>query len=188
MNYATFWKRIFDLFAAILMLIIFLIPAIIVAFCIAFTSKGSIIYKQDRVGRNSELFTIYKFRTMKTDAPVVESSQKIDLEYRTNFGKFIRRYSIDEWPQIFNVIKGDMSFIGPRPMLAKSKVVKLRKKYQQITALRPGLSGLAQVEGRNSISAEKKLSYDLKYANDVSFSNDFSILLKTISEIFFSAD
>lgn len=188
MNYAFFWKRFFDLLIAVIMSIVLLIPSIIVTICIKSTSKGPIIFKQGRIGRNNKLFTIYKFRTMKVDAPQVESNHKVDRQYRTKFGKFIRRYSIDEWPQVINVIKGDMSFIGPRPMLPDSKVVKLRNQYPQINALRPGLSGLAQVEGRNTINAEKKLEYDLEYSNHVSLKSDFSIFLKTVSEIFFSAD
>lgn len=188
MSYAGFWKRLLDLFLALLMTVILLIPSIIVAITIKLTSSGPVIYKQTRVGKNNRLFTIYKFRTMKVNAPVVESSIKVDRQFRTKFGKFIRRYSIDEWPQIVNVFKADMSFIGPRPMLPDSKVVALRNSYPQIIQLRPGLSGLAQVEGRNSISAEEKVAYDLEYAQSISFGHDFSIFLKTLTEILFSVD
>lgn len=188
MSYSGFWKRFFDLFLALLMTVILLVPSIIVAIIIKFTSNGPVIYKQTRVGKNNQLFTIYKFRTMKINAPVVESSVRVDRQFRTKFGKFIRRYSIDEWPQIINVIKAEMSFIGPRPMLPNSKVVSLRKAYPQIIKLRPGLSGLAQVEGRNSISAEEKVGYDLEYANAISFGQDFSIFFKTLTEILFSVD
>nr|QOW37932.1 EpsE [Leuconostoc mesenteroides] len=179
--YRKFVKRLLDLLLAIPMLIILLIPLIIVGIIIKLTSEGPLLFIQERYGRNSKPFALYKFRSMTNKAPVKANSEFDDISsYITPFGMFIRKTSIDELPQLWNIIKGDMSFIGPRP-LAKTdeKVLSLRKQNGADQVL-PGISGLAQVNGRNNLSDEDKAAYDAQYAKAVSVTLDFSIIITTI--------
>ncbi|KMY78766.1 sugar transferase [Leuconostoc mesenteroides] len=181
MVYRKFVKRLLDLLLAIPMLIILLIPLIIVGIIIKLTSEGPLLFIQERYGRNSKPFALYKFRSMTNKAPVKANSEFDDISsYITPFGMFIRKTSIDELPQLWNIIKGDMSFIGPRP-LAKTdeKVLSLRKQNGADQVL-PGISGLAQVNGRNNLSDEDKAAYDAQYAKAVSVTLDFSIIITTI--------
>ncbi|WP_273706347.1 sugar transferase, partial [Leuconostoc mesenteroides] len=145
------------------------------------TSEGPLLFIQERYGRNSKPFALYKFRSMTNKAPVKANSEFDDISsYITTFGMFIRKTSVDELPQLWNIIKGDMSFIGPRP-LAKTdeKVLSLRKQNGADQVL-PGISGLAQVNGRNNLSDEDKAAYDAQYAKAVSVTLDFSIIITTI--------
>ncbi len=179
--YKKFVKRLLDLLLAIPMLIILLIPLIIVGIIIKLTSEGPLLFIQERYGRNSKPFALYKFRSMTNKAPVKANSEFDDISsYITTFGMFIRKTSVDELPQLWNIIKGDMSFIGPRP-LAKTdeKVLSLRKQNGADQVL-PGISGLAQVNGRNNLSDEDKAAYDAQYAKAVSVTLDFSIIITTI--------
>ncbi|MDP0487292.1 sugar transferase [Leuconostoc mesenteroides] len=181
MVYKKFVKRLLDLLLAIPMLIILLIPLIIVGIIIKLTSEGPLLFIQERYGRNSKPFALYKFRSMTNKAPVKANSEFDDISsYITTFGMFIRKTSVDELPQLWNIIKGDMSFIGPRP-LAKTdeKVLSLRKQNGADQVL-PGISGLAQVNGRNNLSDEDKAAYDAQYAKAVSVTLDFSIIITTI--------
>lgn len=184
MVYRGFVKRFLDVFFAVIMLSILFIPMVVVGIIIKITSKGPVLFIQERYGRNSRPFKLYKFRSMTDRAPERSNSEFDDIEnYVTSFGMFIRKTSIDELPQLCNIIKGDMSFIGPRP-LAKTddKVLSLRKKNGADQVL-PGISGLAQVNGRNNLSDEDKATYDAKYVAYLSFKVDMLLIIETFISV-----
>ncbi|MBZ5961156.1 sugar transferase [Leuconostoc gelidum subsp. gasicomitatum] len=184
MFYKKFVKRILDLLLAIPMFVVLLIPLTVIGLVIKLTSKGPILFKQERYGRNSKPFLLYKFRSMTNKAPVKANSEFDDIaSYVTPFGMIVRRTSIDELPQLWNIIKGDMSFIGPRP-LAKtdSKVLSLRK-HNGADQVLPGISGLAQVNGRNNLSDEDKAAYDAKYAAHLCFRIDMLLTVETFVSV-----
>jgi exopolysaccharide biosynthesis polyprenyl glycosylphosphotransferase len=191
-NYWFFaYKRFFDIVVSIL-LIIFLHPILLItAIAIKLDSKGSVFYKYQRVGRNGKLFYIYKFRSMKNNADKEKnklikfnSNQKgplfkiINDPRVTKVGKFIRKTSIDELPQLWNVIKGDMSLIGPRPHLEK-EVSQYISSQKRILSVRPGISGLSQVSGRSNLSFEKEILLDAYYCENMNIWLDFKIFIKT---------
>lgn len=175
-------KRILDIIFSILLLIL-LFPIYLILYIIVLIKLGyPVIFKQERPGLNEKIFFIYKFRTMtneKDNNGVLLS----DAERLTSFGKFLRSTSLDELPELFNVLIGDMSFVGPRPLL-----VKYLDRYNDFQRrrhlVRPGITGLAQVMGRNSLSWEEKFNYDIEYVDNISFILDLKILLKTILIVF----
>ncbi|MEX0381024.1 sugar transferase [Leuconostoc sp. MS02] len=184
MVYKKIVKRLLDLLLSVPMLIILILPLLIVGLIIKLTSKGPILFKQERFGKNSKPFILYKFRSMTSTAPVKANSEFNDIaSYVTRFGMIIRKTSVDELPQLWNIIKGNMSFIGPRP-LAKTdaKVLTLRKKNGADQVL-PGISGLAQVNGRNNLSDEDKAAYDAKYAARISFRVDMLLIVETFVSV-----
>ncbi|MGX7062397.1 sugar transferase [Leuconostoc mesenteroides] len=184
MVYRRFLKRFFDLLLAFFLFLILLLPLLIIALIVKLTSKGPILFIQERYGRNSRPFKLYKFRSMTDSAPQIANSKFTDIQnYITPFGMFIRKTSLDELPQLWNIIKGDMSFIGPRP-LAKTdeRVLSLRKQNGADQVL-PGISGLAQVNGRNNLSDEDKASYDAKYTEYLSFRIDMLLTFKTFVSV-----
>ncbi|MCS9984076.1 sugar transferase [Weissella paramesenteroides] len=184
MVYRRFIKRFLDVFFAVIMFGILFIPMVIVGIIIKITSKGPVLFIQERYGRNSRPFKLYKFRSMTDQAPERSNSEFDDIKnYVTPFGMFIRKTSIDELPQLCNIIRGDMSFIGPRP-LAKTdnKVLSLRKGNGADQVL-PGISGLAQVNGRNNLSDEDKAKYDAKYAAYLSFRVDILLIVETFISV-----
>ncbi|WP_234701656.1 sugar transferase [Leuconostoc lactis] len=148
------------------------------------TSKGPVFFKQERFGLNSKPFTLYKFRSMTDGAPIKANAEFEDItSYVTPFGMLIRKTSIDELPQLLNIIKGDMSFIGPRPLArTDEKVLALRKK-NGADQVRPGISGLAQVNGRNNITDENKAAYDAKYASRLSIQLDIVLIIETLVSV-----
>lgn len=173
------FKRLLDVFLSIC-LIIFLFPLYaIIALIIFLQDGGTPIFKQLRVGYGGNKFMFYKFRSMPLKTPNVESHEKGKLTI-TPFGKFIRRSNLDELPQFFNVLKGDMSFIGPRPPIpSQKKLIKLRKENKSLF-LKPGLTGWAQVNSYDNMPEEKKAQFDGEYASRISLKMDFLILLKTV--------
>lgn len=176
--YKKFVKRILDLLLAIPMFVVLLIPLTVIGLVIKLTSKGPILFKQERYGRNSKPFLLYKFRSMTNKAPVKANSEFDDIaSYVTPFGMIIRRTSIDELPQLWNIIKGDMSFIGPRPLAKTDSKVLFLRKHNGADQVLPGISGLAQVNGRNNLSDEDKAAYDAKYAAHVSFRVDMLLAI-----------
>lgn len=177
-------KRLIDTTVAIIFGIVLIVPLFIVAILIKLTSKGPIFFKQKRYGKNSVPFTLYKFRSMTDGAPVKANSEFSDIKsYVTPFGMFIRKTSIDELPQLINIIKGEMSFIGPRPLaITDKKVLRLRRQNGGDQVL-PGISGLAQVNGRNNITDEDKAAYDAKYASHVSARVDSLLVMETFISV-----
>ena len=175
--YERFFKRAFDIVFATLLLIVFIIPIVIIGVTIKLSDSGTPFFVQKRYGRADKQFSLIKFRTMRMGSPIVANSEFRDMDsYVTLLGKFLRETSLDEIPQIFNVIRGEMSFIGPRPLADTDyEVVKLRSK-NGANNVRPGITGLAQVKGRNKLSNFEKSQFDGQYANNISLWLDVKIL------------
>lgn len=182
-RYSLFTKRIFDILFAVIGLLVLLLPMLVIGLLIKTTSRGPVLFKQTRYGLNSQPFTLLKFRSMRVNAPQKSNKEfgtKSMGYYITPIGNFLRKSSLDELPQLFNIFKGEMSFIGPRPMaMTDADVIKMRKSVGA-DKVRPGITGLAQVHGRNSISDEEKVSYDVLYASDCCLKRDLSIFLRSI--------
>ncbi|MGX7041314.1 sugar transferase [Leuconostoc lactis] len=182
--YRKFLKRFLDFMVAITLGIVLIVPLFFVALLVKLTSKGPIFFKQERFGLNSKPFTLYKFRSMTNGAPVKANSEFKDImSYITPFGMFIRKTSIDELPQLINIIKGDMSFIGPRPLASTDEEVIALRKKNGADQVRPGISGLAQVNGRNNITDENKAAYDAKYASRLSMRLDIVLIMETLISV-----
>ena len=180
--YRRFVKRPMD-FLLSLIAIIFLSPILIVVAILVRIKLGSpILFKQQRPGLNEKIFKMYKFRTM-TDQRDNNGELLPDHIRLTKFGKFLRSTSLDELPELFNILKGDMSIIGPRPLLVQ--YLPLYNNHQKRRhEVRPGLSGLAQINGRNAISWEEKFNLDIEYVEKVEFIEDWKIILLTIQKVF----
>lgn len=160
-------------------LIIFSPLFLIVAIAIKFLDPGPVFYRQKRVGKDEKIFLIYKFRTMVVNADKFGSLLTVDNDPRvTKLGKFLRRTSLDELPQLINIVKGEMSLIGPRPEIPFI-VETYSEEQKKVFKVKPGLTGWAQVHGRDSLTIEEKLIYDLQYIDNISFSLDFKIFLLT---------
>lgn len=174
-------NRFFDIFFALIFLILLLPIIILTSILIKIDSKGPIFFLSNRVGKKNKLFKMIKFRSMKTNTKIIETS-KLEEPFQniTKIGKILRRFSIDEIPQFFCVLKGDMSIVGPRPALSSQiSLINKRKKYG-IDKLKPGITGYAQINGRDLISDQKKIEFELEYLNHKSLALDLKILYKTI--------
>ncbi|MGJ3757770.1 sugar transferase [Limosilactobacillus fermentum] len=180
--YRTTIKRIFDAFFGVLLLICLSPLMLVLAIWIKLDSKGPVLFKQERVGRNGKRFTIYKFRSMSDDAPHQMATSEFDtaLSYITRSGQLMRKTSLDELPQLVNVVKGEMSFIGPRPLIPKEEKVLRLRHANGAESLAPGITGLAQVRGRDEVTDTQKADYDGEYASNVTLRGDFSILVETM--------
>lgn len=180
--YQNYLKRFFD-FSSALIAIVILSPLLLtLAILVRFKLGTPIIFKQLRPGLNEELFTIYKFRSM-TDKRDAQGNLLPDNERLTRFGKILRSTSLDELPSLFNILKGDMSVVGPRPLLVEYLELydDQQKKRHNV---RPGLTGLAQIGGRNQVTWNKRLDLDLKYIENISFLLDLKILIITVKKVF----
>ena len=173
-------KRFLDIIVSLIVLVIFAIPMLIIAIAIKLEDRGPAFFKQERTGKDGKNFKLIKFRSMKINNDVRDFKKEDEF---TKIGKFIRSTSLDEIPQIFNIIKGDMSFIGPRPWIPEY-YANMNNKQRKRTSVLPGITGLAQVSGRNGISIIDKINYDLKYVENYSLKQDISIVIKTIVTIF----
>ena len=178
-------KRIFDIVFAIILLVLLFCPSILIAIAIKLTSKGKILYWSDRVGENNNIFKMPKFRTMKTNTPEVATHLLINsANSLTPIGKLLRRYSLDEIPQLWSILIGKMSFVGPRPALFnQNDLIDLRSNYG-IDKLLPGLTGWAQINGRDELQIKDKVKKDLEYLNKRSFLFDLKIMWLTIVKVF----
>ena len=176
------FKRLIDLILAIVLLIVFMIPMMMIAICIKLEDGGPIIYKSKRMGKGLKVFNTYKFRSMTTKRIELHSTLSHE-QMVTKVGKFIRKTSLDELPQLFNIIKGEMSFIGPRPWIPEYYEWFNDEQKRRVDVL-PGISGLAQVRGRNGISVFEKIDYDLQYVKNISFKQDLKLLFETIITVF----
>lgn len=180
--YQKYVKRILDFIAALFGIVIASPILLGTAVLVRIKIGTPVIFMQKRPGLNEEIFELYKFRTMtnKTDA-----SGKLlpDSERLTGFGKKLRATSLDELPELFNILKGEMSVVGPRPLLVQY-LERYNDRQRHRHDVRPGMTGLAQVNGRNAISWEEKFEYDLKYIENISFLNDCKIIIKTIKSVF----
>ncbi|MGK8604620.1 sugar transferase [Bacillus thuringiensis] len=180
--YGRFIKRPMDFILSLIAIIMLSPVFLIVAFLVKTRLGSPVLFKQERPGLNGTIFKMYKFRTM-TDEKNENGELLPDSVRLTKFGKFLRSTSLDELPGLFNIFKGDMSIIGPRPLLVQ--YLPLYNEHQKRRhEVRPGLSGLAQVNGRNAISWEEKFHYDVEYVDNVSFTTDWKIILLTIKKVF----
>ncbi|MBR3888115.1 MAG: sugar transferase [Clostridia bacterium] len=180
--YRNFVKRLLDIIFSLLLLIL-LSPVFLILMILVKIKLGSpIFFKQERPGKDGKIFKLYKFRTM-TDKKDEEGKLLPDAERLTSFGKMLRSTSLDELPELFNILKGEMSFIGPRPLLVEYlDLYNDEQKHRH--DVRPGLTGLAQAEGRNLLSWEERFKLDVEYVNNLSFVTDTKILFKTIKVVF----
>ena len=183
--YREYGKRIEDVSIALAALVILGLPMLLVAAAIRLTSKGPALFRQKRFGKDKQLFTVYKFRTMSTKAPKnmpTNSFTNAD-SYITPLGGVLRKLSIDELPQLLNVIKGDMSIVGPRPVIkTEKKLISLRQKYRA-NSVKPGITGWAQVNGRDDLDDQRKAEMDGEYVQRLSFLTDVKIMIKTIGAV-----
>lgn len=180
--YEKYIKRCLDFVLALLALIV-LSPVILVTALLVRVKLGSpVLFCQIRPGKDGKLFRMYKFRSM-TDAKDAEGKLFPDEVRLTPFGKKLRSTSLDELPELFNILKGDMSIVGPRPQLVRDMVF-MTPEQNRRHEVRQGLTGLAQVRGRNAITWEEKLAYDIQYVDNISFRNDVKIIFETVKSVF----
>jgi len=177
-------KRIFDLILALWAALVLALPFLVVALMVRFTSAGPVLYWSDRVGRRNEIFKMPKFRTMLVETPAVATHLLANPEqFLTPVGSFLRKSSLDELPQLWSIIKGDMSFVGPRPALFnQNDLIALRTLYG-VDKLVPGLTGWAQVNGRDELPIPEKVKLDVEYAARQSFLFDAQIILMTFVKV-----
>ena len=180
--YAKYFKRILDFLLSLIAIIILSPVFLIIAILVRVKLGSPVIFKQKRPGKNEKIFTLYKFRTM-TDKKDENGNLLPDEKRLTKFGKALRSTSLDELPELFNILKGDMSIIGPRPLLVEYLPL-YNEEQKHRHDVRPGLTGLAQISGRNSISWEEKFDDDIRYIKNITFINDVKIFFETIIKVF----
>ena len=177
-------KRAFDLISTVILFLVLVIPMIIIALLVKITSKGPFFYWSDRVGVDNEIFKMPKFRTMRADTPAVATHLLNDPDaYLTPVGPFLRKSSLDELPQLWSVLKGDMSFVGPRPALFNQDDLIALRAEKGVHRLIPGITGWAQINGRDDIPIPKKVEFDAYYLNHRSFFFDLKILFLTFLKV-----
>ena len=177
-------KRVFDIFLCLPAVIILLPFFLVLVVMIRLSSEGPAIFSQQRAGKNGKPFIFYKFRTMRLDAePFGPSPKAADDPRLTRIGRFLREYSLDELPQLFNILKGNMSIVGPRPLYV-SQMQEWDERQKKRLLVRPGLTGLAQISGRGELTREEKLELDVKYVETVGLLMDMRIVLATIGQVF----
>lgn len=177
-------KRTMDIVSSLVGLILLSPLFLLVAILIKLDSKGPIIFKQIRIGKNSKPFYIYKFRSMKIDAPNLSTEEFINAsDFTTKVGKFIRKTSIDELPQLVNILKGDMSIVGPRPVIEREvRLLEIRKECN-VDSILPGITGLAQINGRDNIDDYEKVKYDFEYLSKRNLVLDIKIIINTVLKV-----
>lgn len=184
MMFYTIAKRLFDFFAALAATIVFFIPILIVAVAVRLTSRGPILYWSDRVGRKNRIFRMPKFRSMRTDTPAVATHLLKDPKiYLTPIGSFLRKSSLDELPQLWCILKGEMSIVGPRPALFNQHDLIALRTEHGVDALLPGLTGWAQVNGRDELPIPQKVALDEEYLRRRSFFFDLKIIVLTALKV-----
>lgn len=179
--YNRFVKRLFDIILSLLFITLFCWLYLIVAILVRVKLGSPVLFKQPRPGKDEKIFNMYKFRTM-TDGKDENGNLLPDADRMTSFGSFLRKTSLDELPEMFTILKGDMSFVGPRPLLVKYLPLYNEEQHRRHD-VRPGLTGWAQVNGRNLLSWEDKFEKDVYYVDNVSFLLDLKIIFKTIAVV-----
>lgn len=180
----NFIKQIMDICISLLATILLMPVFAVIVIAIRVSSKGAAVFKQERAGKDGKPFTFYKFRTMRPSADPFGASPKSGDDPRlTKTGKFLREYSLDELPQLFNILKGDMSIVGPRPLYV-SQMAEWNERQKKRLLVKPGLTGLAQISGRGGLTREEKLELDVKYVETANLWGDLKIILKTIAQVF----
>ncbi len=184
--YKRCFKRVFDIICALAAIIVFSWLFIVVAVLVRIKLGSPVLFKQARPGLNGKIFYLYKFRTMTNECD--ENGKLLPDEIRlTKFGKLLRATSLDELPEAFNILKGDMSVVGPRPQLVRDMVFFTEEQMKR-QSVKPGLSGLAQISGRNGITWEEKINYDLEYIKKITFLGDVKIIFLTVWRAFVKQD
>ncbi len=177
-------KKLLDILLSATLLIFFLLPMLFIAFMIFLSSKGPVIFWSERVGKNGILFNMPKFRTMNVDTPQVATHlMKNPDEFFSPIGRFLRQTSLDELPQLFSILMGDMSFVGPRPALFNQKDLIVLRNKNGLSDILPGLTGWAQVNGRDDLSIIEKVSFEVEYMKKKSFWFDLKILWMTFLSV-----
>ena len=180
--YRKYTKRLIDIVLSFIAIIVLSPIFIVLAILVRIKLGSPVLFKQNRPGLNEKIFTMYKFRTM-TDTKDENGELLHDSIRLTGFGKLLRSTSLDELPELFNILKGDMSIVGPRPLLVQ--YLSLYNEHQKRRhEVRPGLTGLAQINGRNAINWEDKFNYDVEYVDNISLSNDVRIIFRTVAKVF----
>ena len=180
--YEKYFKRLFDFVCSLVAIILFSWLFLIIGLLVRMKLGSPVLFKQARPGKNEKSFNMYKFRTMTDDRD--EAGELLPDEIRlTSFGKWLRSTSLDELPELFNILKGDMSFVGPRPLLVRDMVF-MTEQQRERHSVRQGLTGLAQINGRNNILWQDKLEWDAKYIREITFLGDLKIILQTIHTAF----
>ena len=178
--YSNFFKVLIDFIAAFVIVLVVLIPMLFIAMLVLLESRGPLFFRQERVGKDLKLFSVYKFRTMTHEKRIVGDTPIIGKAAGvTKVGYYLRRYKIDELPQLLNVLLGDMSLVGPRPSVPE-QLANMSEEEQRRYSVRPGLTGMAQINGNIHLSWKERFVYDLEYVNKVTFWNDIKIIFKTI--------
>ena len=184
MSYYGNFKRGLDIFIALAAMVILSPVLVAIGITIRLSSKGPAVFKQQRAGKNGRPFVFYKFRTMTLDVDPFGPSPKSGQDRRlTKVGKFLRESSLDELPQLFNVLKGYMSIVGPRPLYL-SQIPEWSERQKKRLLVKPGLTGLAQIQGRAELTREEKLEFDVKYVENAGLLTDIRIMLATIVQVF----
>lgn len=181
--YERYIKRVLDIVCALAALLVFVWLYLLVAVLVRFKLGAPVLFVQPRPGKDEKIFKLYKFRTM-TDAHDEHGELLPDEIRLTAFGRSLRATSLDELPEVFNILKGDMSVVGPRPQLVRDMVF-MTPEQRRRHSVRPGLTGLAQTRGRNALSWEKKLAADLEYIQHITFWGDVKIVFDTVKQVFF---
>jgi len=183
MSFFQILKRGLDIIISLSALIILCPVFLFIFIAIKVNSRGPAVFRQERAGKNGKPFILYKFRTMSQDADPFGPSPKSARDTRlTNVGRILREYSLDELPQLFNIVKGDMSVVGPRPLYL-SQIHEWNERQRKRLLVRPGLTGLAQISGRGELTREEKLELDVEYIETASLLVDMKIILATISSV-----
>ncbi|MBQ2263848.1 MAG: sugar transferase [Oscillospiraceae bacterium] len=183
--YARYIKRVVDILLGLIAAVLLMVPMVMIGIIIKIDDpKGKVIFKQTRIGRNGKRFKILKFRTMRSGTPKHLPNNCMTPEeydkYTTKIGKWLRKTSVDELPQIYNIIKGDMSWVGPRPVIEKEVGLLNARRSAGLEPFRPGLTGWAQINGRNKLTDEEKADFDAQYVGKISLLFDLVCMWKTL--------
>ena len=183
--YARYIKRVVDILLGLIAAVLLMVPMVMIGIIIKIDDpKGKVIFKQTRIGRNGKRFKILKFRTMRSGTPKHLPNNCMTPEeydkYTTKIGKWLRKTSVDELPQIYNIIKGDMSWVGPRPVIEKEIGLLNARRSAGLEPFRPGLTGWAQINGRNKLTDEEKADFDAQYVGKISLLFDLVCMWKTL--------
>lgn len=179
-------KSVLDFVLSALGLIVLLLPIVVTAIVVYVDDPGKVFFSQKRIGKNGKVFELYKFRTMKMDTPKYMATSSVDSpsRYITSVGRILRKFSLDEIPQLFNVLKGDMSLVGPRPLIPNEEEIHTMRKRFGVYTVRPGMTGLAQINGRDLVSPVDKVRWDVRYVERFGFLLDMKIAFATVPKIF----
>lgn len=178
-------KRSFDIVLSLFGIVVLALPLLIIAAAVRLDSSGAAIFRQNRVGKDGRVFKICKFRTMHTFAPSETATGELSgaYSYITRVGRLLRKTSLDELPQLFNILKGDMSVIGPRPLIVGESEIHDLRSAAGVYSVRPGMTGWAQVNGRDNLAVSEKVALDAEYVENLSLAFDLRVLLKTVAVV-----